>query len=186
MPLQSRTPPGRTAGELADPSWTWARYEPDAARPWNLPRAGHLLRRAAFGGTWEQLQRALAEGPQRTSDRLLRPGEDVAGYNKTYDGYEAASTDGASADALRSWWLHRMLRTPHPLLERATLFWHSHFATSNTTVKSAALMQRHVQTLRTHALGNFRALLPAIAHDPALLVWLGAAANRRVRPSDNS
>ena len=60
-----------------DPRWAWAAYEPDADRPWNLARAGHLYRRAAFGASWEQLQQALSDGPQRTVDRLLQPKAEV-------------------------------------------------------------------------------------------------------------
>ena len=59
-----------------DPAWAWAPYKPDNARPWSLRWAAHLYRRAAFGATWDQLQRAVAEGPSRTIDKLLRPGDD--------------------------------------------------------------------------------------------------------------
>ena len=169
----------------ADPVWAWTPYAPDARRPWNLPLAGHLYRRAAFGAGWEQLQQAVAEGPQRTVDKLLQPGTDVAAFNRTYDDYEASATDSASTDGLRAWWLRRMLHTPHPLLEKMTLFWHNHFATSNIKVKSALLMHRHVQLLRSHALGRFEPLLEAVSHDPAVLVWLDAGANRKARPNEN-
>ena len=43
---QDRVPP---AAGVVDPEWAWAGYEPDEQRPWNLARAGHLYRRAAFG-----------------------------------------------------------------------------------------------------------------------------------------
>lgn len=40
---------------------------------WNLQLAGHLLRHATFGFTASQLQQALADGPERTIERLLAP-----------------------------------------------------------------------------------------------------------------
>jgi uncharacterized protein (DUF1800 family) len=168
--------------KLKDPSWAWAVYEPDAERPWNLAQAGHLYRRAAFGAGWDQLQQALSDGPQRTIDKLLRPQTEAAQFNRTYDEYEAAT---GSVDQLRAWWLRRMIQTPHPLLEKMTLFWHSHFATNAAEVKNARLMQQYVRLLRSQALGSFRILLEGISQDPAMLLWLGAEANRKARPNEN-
>ena len=165
-----------------DPDWAWVEYEPDTERPWNLARAGHLYRRAAFGANWEQLQQALSEGPQRTIDKLLKPQADMEVFNATYDEYEASVN---SINDLRAWWLRRMIQTPHPLLEKMTLFWHSHFATSGSEVKDARLMRQHIRLLRSQALGSFKVLLEGISHDPAVLIWLGADANRKALPNEN-
>ena len=40
---------------------------------------------------------------------------------------------------LRSWWLGRMKETAAPLLEKMTLFWHGHFATSAQKVTKRLL-----------------------------------------------
>jgi len=78
-----------------------------------------------------------------------------------------------------------MILTPHPLLEKMTLFWHSHFGISNANVKNTRLMHRHVQLLRKEALGSFRTMLKAVPYDPAVLLCLGSAANRKAIPNDN-
>jgi len=166
---------------LGDPSWAWAPYRPDADRPWGLQLAGHLYRRAAFGANWKELQQALADGPQVTVGKLLRPSADVAGFNQAYGGYEEAGVD--SAGGLPAWWLRRLLETPHPLLEQMTLFWHNHFAITNARVNNPALMCRYVQLLRRQALGRFPALLEAVVGEPAVLLCLGARANRKARPN---
>ncbi len=168
--------------KLTDPGWAWTAYEPDDDRPWNLARAGHLYRRAAFGASWGQLQQALADGPERTIDKLLTAQADAAEFNRTYDEYEAAT---GSVDQLRAWWLRRMIQTPHALQEKMTLFWHSHFATNAAKVKNARLMREHVRLLRGQALGSFRSLLEGISRDPAVLLWLGAEANRKARPNES-
>jgi len=167
-----------------NPRWAWEPYRPDDRRPWTLALAGHLFRRAAFGATWKELQRAMTEGPQRTVGRLLHPEGDVDSFNREQDRYEDTATGSGSADTLRAWWLRRMIQTPHPLLEKMTLFWHGHFAISNFRVKSSLLMSRHVRLLRSHCLGSFRKLLEEIVLDPALLVGLDAGANRKARPSE--
>jgi len=169
--------------KLTDPVWAWAAYKPDVQRPWNLAQAGHLYRRAAFGATWNQLQQALSDGPQRTLDKLLRPQADIAAFNRAYDEYESSGT--GSTDSLKAWWLRRMILTPHPLLEKMTLFWHSHFATNGAKVKNARLMQQHVQLLRSQALNSFQAMLKGISRDPAVLIYLGAETNRKALPNEN-
>jgi uncharacterized protein (DUF1800 family) len=168
--------------KLNDSQWAWAPYKPDNERPWNLTLAGHLYRRAAFGADWDQLQRALSEGPQQTIDKLLRPQSDVESFNATHDEYE---TSANSVNDLRAWWLRRMIQTPHPLLEKMALFWHSHFATSGVKVKDARLMRQHVRLLRSQALGSFKTLLEGISRDPAVLIWLDADANRKALPNEN-
>ncbi|MHC4520943.1 MAG: DUF1800 domain-containing protein, partial [Planctomycetota bacterium] len=184
MTTSSRSVPVAPAAarQLADPAWAWAPYEPDDRRPWNLAFAAHLYRRAAFGANWQQLQQALADGPRRTVDRLLGPEADVDTFNRTHDSYEDAT---GSVEGLRAWWLRRMIETPHPLLEKMTLFWHSHFATNGAAVKQTGLMRQHVRLLRRHALGSFAVLLQALSGDPALLVWLGAGENRKAAPNDS-
>lgn len=184
MSADNREPTGPApAGRLADPQWAWTPYEPHAEQPWNLALAGHLYRRAGFGADWAQLQQAVSDGPQRAVEKLFRPEADVAAFNRTYDDYEEAAAGPGSADGLRAWWLRRMIRSPHPLLEKMTLFWHDHFGTSNAKVGNAILMQRHTHLLRTHALGRYEPLLEAVSRDPALLVSLGADANRKSVPN---
>ena len=171
-------PPAR---DKPAPNRAWARYEPSPLCPWNLARAAHLWRRAGFGATWGQLQQSLKAGPQPTIDRLLKPEADVAAFNRTCDDYTKAVSETA---ALRAWWLRRMILTPHPLLEKLTLFWHDFFAASAARVQSASLMRQHVGLLRTGALGRFPEMLAGIARDPAVLLSLGAKANRKAQPTD--
>jgi uncharacterized protein (DUF1800 family) len=124
----------------------------------------------------------VTEGPHKTIDKLLRPDADAAAFNQTYDDYEIAASDGDSADALCGWWLRRMILSPYPLLEKMALFWHSYFGISNSRVKDAGLMQRHVHQLRKEALGSFRTMLRAIPYDAAVLMSLGSIANRKAAP----
>jgi uncharacterized protein (DUF1800 family) len=173
----------RTAKLSEDPAWCWTPYEPDAARPWNLTLAGHLYRRAAFGGAWKQLQQALADGPQRTVDKLLHPLAEAEGFNRTFDQYEEATTKAETADALVAWWLRRVLETPWPLLEQMTLFWHNYFALTNIGANNTAMLGRYIHLLRREALGHFDALLQGMLSEPAFFASLNARANRKAKPS---
>jgi uncharacterized protein (DUF1800 family) len=86
---------------------------------------------------------------------------------------------------LKSWWLTEMLVTSSPLTEKMTLFWHNHFVSSHQKVRSPQLMYRQNVLLRRHALGNFGALLHAVARDPAMVIYLDSASNRKGQPNEN-
>ncbi len=86
---------------------------------------------------------------------------------------------------LKGWWVAEMLATPSPLTERMTLFWHNHFTSSLQKVRSGTLMYRQNVLLRRHALGNFAAMLKGVSRDPAMLVYLDSATNRRGQPNEN-
>jgi uncharacterized protein (DUF1800 family) len=86
---------------------------------------------------------------------------------------------------LKAWWVTEMLGTESPFTERMTLFWHNHFTSSLQKVRSPQLMLRQNALLRKHALGNFGELLHAVSKDPAMLVYLDSATNRRGQPNEN-
>ena len=86
---------------------------------------------------------------------------------------------------VKAWWFYRLLFGPDPLEEKLTLLWHNHFATAQSKVQNAALMQRQNETLRKHARGKFGELLHASLREPALLLYLDAQANRKSHPNEN-
>lgn len=168
-----------------DATWAWSAYQPDDQRPWDLRRAAHLYRRAAFGGTWAELQQSLQDGPALAIGRLVRPPGDMSAFQKSYDGYDQAAGSSGTDDAARAWWLRRMMETPHPLLEKMTLFWHSHFGISRARVVNGAMMVSLVHLLRRHALGSYADMLAAAIREPAVVVGLDADGNRRSLPNAN-
>lgn len=180
-----------STGLWNDPARAWEPYVPGPDAPWDLPRVAHLHRRAGFAASWGVLQRDLKEGPDASLARLLE-GEPLALDGRPASEFEALAdamarqlAPGASLARLQSLWLYRMIFTGHPLRERMTLFWHSHFATSELKVRNPELMQRQNRLLREHALGSFPTLLGAIGKDPAMLIWLDSTANRKAHPNEN-
>ncbi|MFQ5568589.1 MAG: DUF1800 family protein [Rhodothermales bacterium] len=73
----------------------------------------------------------------------------------------------------RNDWLMRMYYGG--LRERMVLFWHNHFVTEVDTYVLAAYAYRYVETLRTHALGNFKDFVRAIGITPAMLIYLNGS-----------
>jgi uncharacterized protein (DUF1800 family) len=92
---------------------------------------------------------------------------------------------GQRYEALRAWWVREMAVTPSPLTERMTLFWHNHFTSGQDKVAYPQLMAAQNALLRREALGNFGVMLHDVAKDPAMLLYLDGASNRKGRPNEN-
>jgi uncharacterized protein (DUF1800 family) len=165
----------------------WAEYTPTPANPWDLKKAGHLYRRAAFGATHAELTQAVADGPKAAIDRLLKGGTPSADFDKTseYMAGERSLPAGSDNGRLAAWWLWRIQNTAHPLHEKLCVFWHNHFATSNVKVQNARFMLGQYKLIARHALGDFRELLHGMSFDPAMLVWLDAKESKKGKPNEN-
>jgi hypothetical protein len=181
--------------------------DPLPKEDFSLSDARHLLFRAGFGGTPEEVQRLHRLGLERMVSWLVDyerkpdligplniqplPPLDYRAFRKL-DEMERRKIRGERRrmDAIRvynllSWWGDRMLRTRRPLEEKMTLFWHGHFTSSQRDVRNGYRMYLQNQTLRENATGNFRDLLHAISKDPAMLEYLDNNRNRRGRPNEN-
>jgi uncharacterized protein (DUF1800 family) len=167
-----------------DPQWAWSAYEPDSARPWNRALAAHLYRRAGFGADWATLDRAASRTPAEAIESLFAPVSET-GLQSELDALASAVLASKEPKKLSAWWLHAMLRTPDVLREKLTLFWHGHFATSGEKVQDSTLMHRQNQLFRRHALGAFEELVQGVSRDPAMLIYLDSAVNRKAHPNEN-
>jgi hypothetical protein len=170
-------------------SGQWAVYEPNAKAPWDLRRVVHLHRRAGFAATWSEIQRDLKDGPQASVDRVLSGRASAEGVPSDFAPTSDLLGESAAASRdparLKAWWVYRMLFGPDPLTEKLALMWHNHFATSNLKVDNLPAMKAQNDLIRKHARAPFGELLRAMVHDPALLVWLDAPANRKGKPNEN-
>jgi hypothetical protein len=164
----------------------WAAYEPSPEEPWDLSRVAHLHRRAGFAATWGELQRDLKDGPKASLDRLLSGRARADGVPRDFADVAGLLARSASEpERLKAWWVYRMLFGPDPLTERLALMWHNHFATSIAKVQDARAMRRQNEVFRDLGRAPFGKLLAAVTHDPALLLWLDAPANRKGHPNEN-
>jgi hypothetical protein len=177
-----------------DPAREWEPWRPAPDDAWGLKWAGHLYRRAAFGGSWPDLKAAVKAGPEATVAALFAGGAGHAEFDQMMDAVSPGTGAGREFGNpnrdpfgvdLEGWWLHRMILTPHPLKEKLTLFWHNHFATSIAKVRLPALMRDQNVLFRQHALAKFGPLVQAVSKDPAMLVWLDSNSNVRGKPNEN-
>jgi hypothetical protein len=174
-----------SAPNTVDPAWAWEQFSPTADEPWDQTLVSHLFRRAAFGAAPAQLRAAVAESPVAVVERLLQGAEESSSFRDETGALAATLLSTGEPRQLAAWWAYVLLNTPHPLLERMTLFWHGHFAVSAAKVTDAELMLEQNQLFRGAALGEFRPLVHAVARDPAMLLYLDSATNRKARPNEN-
>ena len=148
-------------------------------------QATRLLWRAGFGPKRGQARRLASLGLEGAVASLTRP----SGAAKLI-GKAPHDSHGRPLDPLNvwgqdhCWWLDRMVRSDHQLIERMTLVWHSWFATS-LQASTAALMLRQNRMMRARALGNFHDLLVEVTRDPAMLMWLSGTSNSKYSPNEN-
>jgi uncharacterized protein (DUF1800 family) len=176
---------------------------PAAGAPLGLDDARHLLNRTSFAAGPADIEAFAALTREQAVDRLLswtgkpavtpppawaaEPFESLRRFRgmSAEDRKLAVREVFRKAFELKSWWLTEMLVTPSPLTEKMTLFWHNHFVSSLQKVRAPQLMYRQNVLLRRHALGNFGTLLHAVARDPAMVVYLDSASNRKGQPNEN-
>ena len=200
-----------TALSLTGPLWAGEEgarsLDPLPKEEFSLADARHLLFRAGFGGTPEEVQRLHRLGLEGMVSWLVDyeskpdivgpleiqplPRLDYRVFRKLDERErrkirnQRRRQDAQRVYRLLSWWGDRMLRTRRPLEEKMTLFWHGHFTSSQRDVRNGFRMYLQNQTLRQNATGNFRDLLHAISKDPAMLEYLDNNRNRRGHPNEN-
>ena len=175
---------------------------------WNFDSAAHLLVRAGFGGPPADIEKALALGPEPAVHSLANavpdnaPPPNWAQPDDEADLREQLQMAATPQDKqlvqkilrekfnsemkdLIRWWVTRMLNTTSPFVEKMTLFWHGHFATSGEKVRPAYKMWQQNETFRQNGLGNFRRLAKAVSRDPAMMVWLDTVQSKKEHPNEN-
>ena len=170
-----------------DPKVAWSPWEPTTQEPWDARRVRHLMRRGGFGAKPSEIKELVELGPAKTIDRILSKNNTQAleAFEQESSQIVSAIRSSGNIESLAAWWLHRMIHTPSPLVEKITLFWHGHFATGADKVNDIELMVQQNKLLREHALGDFRKMVHEVSKDPAMLLYLDSASNRKTHPNEN-
>jgi uncharacterized protein (DUF1800 family) len=147
----------------------------------------HLMRRAGFGATHEELEALAAKGYDAVVDELVDPPEDRHGGKKELllRYHPGCLLPGGNPTMGQADWLYRMISTDKPLEEKIALFWHHVFATGNAKLDNCDMMLAQIDMLRKHGMGNYRDLLVMLAQDPAMIYWLDNNENHRDAVNEN-
>ncbi len=170
--------------------------KPYRPKTYSFEDAAHLLRRAGFGGTPEEIEKLRLLGPELAVEQLLtwndqdntEPNPNDA--NAAFDGYIKDGVDlikslNRTSPVVQLWWFHKMLTTAQPLKEKLTLFWHGHFASGSDKVKSGFMLQHQNELFRRMGAGDFEPFVLEISRDPAMLRYLDNDQNTKDHPNEN-
>ena len=138
----------------------------------------HLMRRAGFGASYEELEERAVAGYQATVEDLLNPGNHP---RLEMDILERRFVDWKEMNALevnQAFWTYAMINTERPLEEKIALFWHGIFCTGNSKCEHGRQIKLQIDMFRDRGLGSFResadgpvqrpvhGVLPGQLHEP--------------------
>ncbi len=133
----------------------------------------HLMRRAGFGATSEELEDFVDRGYETVVEDLLNPSGDRGVLpDDLIRRYHVDQSELRRLDSAGAYWLYRMITTNAPLEEKLALFWHSLFATGYSKINQTRSLLNQIDMFRRAGLGSFRDILVELSKDPAMIVWL--------------
>jgi len=160
-------------------------------------KISHLYWRAGFGISLEMLDQKSNLPLEASINKLLADAKNVDTLDIQLPVFAKTARDGITKMERKGLqkelqkenrnvnvaWVQNMVDSTNPLLERITLFWHGHFAMISRN--NSFLSKTYINTLRTHALGNFEDLVLAIARDPGMIRFLNNQQNKKGQPNEN-
>ena len=145
----------------------------------------HLMRRAGFGATREELDGHVARGYDATVADLLDTEDShnmsvslIRRYHPEHSGMMGNRVGGAQ-------WLYRMISTDAPLREKTALFWHGIFATGYAKLANGKVLHDQIRMFLRHGMGSFKTLLLELSKDPAMIIWLDNNENHKGAINEN-
>lgn len=161
--------------------------------PLGRKRAAHLLRRATFGPTKQDVDTFSALTIDQALTILLQPKEappppvDPA----TNESWINPRPGGNNSDeeALKAfvtaWWGHLMKNDGNSIIEKMVWFYHTHFTTIISRVPESTAIYYQLALFRHFALGNFKEISKKICYDNAMLYNLDGRLNIKGRVQEN-
>ena len=146
----------------------------------------HLMRRAGFGATREELEERATKGYEATVEELLNSESQPALDRFELVRYHPWTWKPGTLPGMGAVeWLWYMVNTQRPLEEKMTLFWHHLFATGVSKVDHYDEITAMVATFREKGMGSYRDLLLEIAKNPAMIYWLDNCENHAGAVNEN-
>ena len=146
----------------------------------DLAMIAHLMRRAGFGASREELERRLAVGYEETVEELLHPER-----QEPVDIYEFLRYHHLQWKPGTLGGVGLMINTKAPLEEKMCLFWHQIFATGVSKVDHYDEITDMIDMFREKGMGKYRDLLLAVSKNPAMLFWLDNNENHATAVNEN-
>ncbi|WP_026632249.1 DUF1800 domain-containing protein [Dyadobacter alkalitolerans] len=173
------------------------KYQP----PLTSRQAAHLLRRATFGPTPDEIIQFTGLTAQDAVQKLFDNVTVTATPPPPVVMDEYSSIAGQTfmekpfdyqrrfeySYFLKYWWIGLMAEQngAPSVLEKLTAFWQNHFVTTHKVVEDYRYIYRYLMLLRNKGLGSFKTLTIEITKDPSMLVYQNGNENEKNHPNEN-
>ena len=145
----------------------------------------HLMRRAGFSATRDELEGYVATGYEAVVEDLLHPTDPDNMPDDVIRRYHTDMAEMRELYSVAAHWMYRMITTRCPLEEKLTLFWLGLFATGYSKLNQARSLLNQIEMFRRHGMGSLPELLVALSKDPAMIIWLDNNDNHRDAINEN-
>ena len=145
----------------------------------------HLMRRAGFGATRDELEAYVAKGYEETVGELLNTDDQPPWNEDIFVRAYPDMLDRIDPTSCQARWAYRMINTPRPLEEKIALFWHGILCSGQAKLDNSFQMTLQIDMLRRYGLGSFRELLIELSRDPAMVYYLDNVDNHKGSINEN-
>lgn len=169
--------------------------------PLTSKTAAHLLRRATFGPTNQEITDFTGKTATQAVDLL------ISNMSFRASPPPPVVMDGGMADKgqtfldkpfmgwrayefflyIRYWWVGLMTeQNGHPSIqEKLTAFWQNHFVTAHSVVGDYRFTYQYIKFLRNNCAGNFKTMTIGMTKEPSMLVFQNGFENTKESPNEN-
>jgi uncharacterized protein (DUF1800 family) len=145
----------------------------------------HLLRRAGFGASRDEIEAKAAQGYDTTVQALLHPDDQPGIEDDLLMRYQPSYHEAAAIENNVQAWLYRMVNSPRQLQEKVALFWHMIFCAGHSKIDSGQEMGIMVQMFRDYGMGSFRDLLLQLSLSPGMMYYLDNSESHKANLNEN-
>lgn len=150
---------------------------------WTREEAGHLLRRAGFGGSLSAVDALVSSGRDNAINQIVD-------YQSVGDTVWSSANPLGIANLADDWdgnkanYMWALYSTKRPLEAKLIWFWHGHFVTP-IGAGGPELFRPMLLTWRANAAGKFGNFLKAVYKDGNMLRYLNGAGSNKESPNEN-
>ena len=145
----------------------------------------HLMRRAGFGASYEELERRVAKGYEATVEELLYPEEQPDLQMDVMQRYMHGWRNMTGLMANQGYWTYRMVNSPRQLEEKLCLFWHGILCVGDSKCMASNQILVQLNQFRAHGFGSFADLLMDLSSDPSMLYYLDNQLSHKEAVNEN-
>jgi len=156
-------------------------------------RAAHLLRRATFGPSADDIDTFAGYTIDQALNVLFElkdpppPPKDPAtgeAWNNPAP-TDANSDENDLKDFVMAWWANLQRTSDNSAIERIAWFYHTHFTTIASRVRKSTALYYQTELFRYYALGSIKELSKKLCYDNAMLFHLDGRLNEKGKPNEN-